>query len=126
MDSSEPRAAAACLKRLTQIEPDNADAWQNLAVALFVRERYDEGVVASKEALRCDPTHTMTMFNLALALERLRRYDEALEWIRKALAVEPGDASLVKLEFRLKLLKLRSRLFGWVGALWRWGRGGSQ
>ena len=64
----------------------------------------------------------MTMFNLALALERLGRYEEALEWIRKALAVEPDDASLQKLEFRLRLLKLRSRVGGWFKALWPFGR----
>ncbi len=124
MDSGETRASVACLKRLTQIEPQNADGWQNLAVALFLRGRFEEGIAACKEALRCDPKHVMAYFNLALALERLRRYDEALRTIRCALEIEPGDVALQKLEFRVRLLKLRAKVIRGLRALWPWGRRG--
>ncbi len=64
----------------------------------------------------------MAFFNLSLALERLKRYDEALVQIRKALAIEPDDPSLQKLEFRLQLLKLRSKVLRAVRGLWPFGR----
>jgi tetratricopeptide (TPR) repeat protein len=118
MDSGETRAAVACLKRLTQIEPTNADAWQNLAVALFLRNRFEEGITACEEALKCDPRHVMALFNLALALERLKKYDDALTAIRRALDIEPGDVSLQKLEFRVRLLKFRAKLFRAARSLW--------
>jgi hypothetical protein len=59
-----------------------------------------------------------------LALERLRKYDEALGAIRRALAIEPGDVSLQKLEFRVRLLKLRSQALQALRSLWPFGRGG--
>jgi predicted Zn-dependent protease len=36
-DTGQNRAAIACLKRLVQAEPRNVSAWQNLAVAQFMR-----------------------------------------------------------------------------------------
>jgi tetratricopeptide (TPR) repeat protein len=123
MDSGETRAAVACLKRLTQIEPRSADAWQNLAVALFLRNRFEEGIGACEEALRCDPGHLMAYFNQALALERLRRYDEALASIRSALAIDPNDVALQKLEFRVRLLKIRGKVVRALRGLWPFGRG---
>src|SRR5688572_21549097 len=39
IDIGETRAAGACLKRLVQIDPTSTAAWQNLAVAQFMRLR---------------------------------------------------------------------------------------
>src|SRR5207249_4348421 len=76
MDTQESRLAAASLKRLVQIVPNNVNGWVNLAVAQFMRRRYDEGIFACHEALRCDPKNLLAIYNLALAHEHLRRFDE--------------------------------------------------
>jgi tetratricopeptide (TPR) repeat protein len=60
----------------------------------------------------------MALFNLALAFERLKKYDDALGAIRRALEIEPGDVSLQKLEFRVRLLKLRARFIRAIRSLW--------
>jgi tetratricopeptide (TPR) repeat protein len=109
MDVGELRPATGCLKRLVQLEPHNAKAWQNLAVAHFLRGRYGEGIAASQETLRLDPSNLMAAHNLALALGELGEYDAALQTLRPALEHDAGNPQLQKLEFRLRLLRLRQR-----------------
>jgi tetratricopeptide (TPR) repeat protein len=104
------------MKRLVVGLPDNGAAWQNLAVAQFMRARYDEGLESCHEALRCDPGNVAVMYNLALALGHLRRYDEALRQVRTALRDHGRDPMLVNLEFRLKVLRVWhgvTRIFRW-------------
>ena len=112
LDCGETSTAVVCLKRLTEKEPDNANAWQNLAVAYFHSDQYDEGVAASGQALRCDPSHLMAMYNLAVAFEQLGRYEEAVNWVRTALAIDPREPAFQKLEVRLRFLQLRSKVGG--------------
>ena len=54
----------------------------------------------------------MAMHNLALALGNIGRYDEGLAYLRRALVVSPKDEALTKLEFRLRVLKLRAKVAG--------------
>ena len=110
LDTGEPRLAAASLKRLVQIEPNNASAWQNLAVAQFARDRYGDGIDACRRALACDPDNPLAIYNLALAYEHLGRYDEAMDWVRVGLEKDAKDTSLQKMELRLRVLQLQSRV----------------
>ncbi len=48
------------------------------------------------------------MYNLALAHEHLARFDDAMHWVKCGLKREPNDPSFQKLEFRLRVLKLRA------------------
>lgn len=112
LDCGETSTAVVCLKRLTEKEPDNANAWQNLAVAHFHGDRYDDGIAASQQALRCNPEHLMAMYNLAVAFEQLGSYEEAVLWVRTGLAIDPREPSFQKLEVRLRFLQLRSKVGG--------------
>jgi tetratricopeptide (TPR) repeat protein len=108
MDVGEARAAVACLKRLTQLNPDYASAWQNLGVAQFFRGRYAEGITACQEALRLDPRSLSALHNLALAHSRIGEWDSAISHARRGLGIAPRDPSLQRLEFRLRVLRVRS------------------
>jgi tetratricopeptide (TPR) repeat protein len=110
MDTGESRAAVACLRRLVTLDRDNPSAWINLAVAQFNRGRYEHGIDACLMALSCEPENTVAMYNLALAYEHLGKYDEAMHWIRKGLGRDPSDTAFQKLEFRIKVLRIRSRV----------------
>jgi tetratricopeptide (TPR) repeat protein len=118
MDCGENRTAAACLKRLTDLQPDNRDAWLNLAVAQFRRRQYQNGIRSCTRALELDPNHRLAMFNLAVAYERMGRYDLALEWTRRSLKLQSRDAALQRLELRLRVLSWIKSLgvFNWVFA----------
>lgn len=110
MDTGESRAAVACLKRLVQLDRDNPSAWINLAVAQFNRGRYEQGIDACLMALSCEPENTLAMYNLALAYEQLGRFDEAMHWVRKGLARDQTDSAFQRLEFRVKVLRMRLRV----------------
>lgn len=107
MDAREERAASACLKRLTQVMPTDADAWLNLGVAHFLRGRYADGVAACHHCLRLEPNGTRARYNLALAAGRSRDYDLALEHARKGLERNAGDGALRQLELRLRLGRVK-------------------
>jgi tetratricopeptide (TPR) repeat protein len=107
LDVGEARAAVACLKRLTQLNPDHASAWQNLGVAHCFRGRHQEGIAACQEALRIEPRNLSAHHNLALAHSQLGEWDQALAHARRGLAIAPRDSALLRLEFRLQVLRLR-------------------
>ena len=119
LDLNDHRSGIACLKRLIQVEPTNAAAWQNLGVAFFLRERYDDGINACHQALRNEPSNTAAAFNLALGLSYVRRYNEALVHVRSAKLIDPRNAMLDRLEFRLLVLRLRNSVARWFGRLVR-------
>jgi tetratricopeptide (TPR) repeat protein len=107
LDSGETRAAVACFKRLTQIRCDDVAAWLNLGVSQFLRARYDDGIACCEQALRLDPRNVMAYHNLALAYGQMREFDEAISFARRGLKIAPRDAALQRLDFRLRVLRLR-------------------
>jgi tetratricopeptide (TPR) repeat protein len=117
MDVGDLRAPIACLKRLVQLRPDHAKAWQNLAVAQFLRGRYEDGLISSQEAIKCDPINLMAIHNMALALGNVGRYSEALSHVRRGLSIAPKDENLSKLEFRLKVMRIRAKVVGFAKKL---------
>jgi tetratricopeptide (TPR) repeat protein len=121
-DIGETRHAAACLKRLVQLDPENSSAWQNLGVAHFLRNRFGEGIAACQEALRQDPHNLMASHNLAMALGQLRQYDEALASVRQAMEIDPKHPRLQNLEFRLRIQRWRWKIFSAIGRVLRFGR----
>jgi tetratricopeptide (TPR) repeat protein len=112
LDVGEARAAVACLKRLTQLNPDSTFAWQNLGVAQCFRARYQDGIAACQEALRLDPRNVSASYNLALAYSKISEWDLAIAHARSGLSIAPRDASLQRLEFRLRVLRIRSIMVG--------------
>ena len=123
LDCGEPAIAVSCLKRLTIVEPDNASAWQNLAVAYFFGERFDDGIAASREALRCDPRHLMAIYNLAVAHEQLKDYAEALRWVREGLARRPARRRVPTIGTAVcGCCRLRDRVFGVFRSVLRFRR----
>jgi Flp pilus assembly protein TadD len=108
LDIDDTRTAIACLKRLTQLQPDNVDAWQNLAVAQFMRRHYTDGVASCRRALELDPTSQTALYNLALACECQGQWNSALGWIARARRHQPADQSLADLEFRIRFLRIKS------------------
>ena len=122
MDFGHSRAAIAALKRLLASDPRHVGALQNLAVAQFLAGKYEQGIATCLESLQLDPDNLTTIYNLALAYEHQKQFDEALAWVRKAMDLEPREASFMKLELRLRVLRLKAILFGAIGRIFRLGR----
>jgi len=120
MDVGQVRTSIACLKRLVAAHPDHVSGWQNLAVAQFLRNLINDGIDSSRRALELDPHNVSVAYNLALGLERAGRYDEAIDLVRDAMARAPQDASLQRLEMRLRLLRAKDAVVRGVRKLAFW------
>lgn len=110
IDTGLARAAIACLKRLVSLDADHADGWQNLAVAQFLCDRFDDGIESCRRCLAIDARHSMAIYNLALAYERLRKYEQATYWVQEGLRLDARDPSLQRLELRIRVLRWKDWL----------------
>jgi tetratricopeptide (TPR) repeat protein len=124
LDARESRAAVACFKRLAQLEPSNVAAWLNLAVAHFMRKRFEDGVACCEEALRLEPRNRVALYNLALANGHLREYSQAIVYAQRGLDLAPRDPLMQRLDFRLRVLRLWFRITSLLRSLLptRWPR----
>ena len=85
-------AAAACLTKALRIEPDFAEAHNNLGMALGELGRHDEAVASFTEALRIKPGNARAHNNLGNALINLGRHQQAIASYGEALRLDPGYA----------------------------------
>ncbi|MBI4367128.1 MAG: tetratricopeptide repeat protein, partial [Deltaproteobacteria bacterium] len=85
-------AAAADLKRATDLAPDHADAHNNLGLALIELGRADKALVALEHALGLRPTYSEAHNNRGNALRAMGRLPEAIESYRSAIAIAPDFA----------------------------------
>lgn len=61
------------------------------------------GIDACREVLRLDPRFLPAIHNLGVAYAQMRRWSRARYWTRQGLRVEPEDAALRRLRFKLRL-----------------------
>jgi len=99
------KSAEAAFLKVTQMEPEYADGWVNVA-----RARINEGASAAAEevlrrALEVDPDLAKTHFFMALALKARGEYDAALGHLRSAAAQYPRDRVVRNQMGRLLFLK---------------------
>ncbi len=88
--------AALALRRFVAIEPQDAEAWHQLAGLLERRGEFAAAVDAYREALALDPTRPTASLRLAWLLatvtdDALRDGDEALRWAKQGAAVHGAD-----------------------------------
>lgn len=103
LDVRLPRDAQAVYRLLVGIEPNDADAWHGLSVALFLSGERQQGVIAARRALRLDSAHVPALHNLALAMIHDREWNRARSYIKRALTIEPDDVLLRRLAMTLRL-----------------------
>jgi tetratricopeptide (TPR) repeat protein len=101
------KAAEATFLKVTQMEPEYADGWVNVA-----RARITEGNLAGaqemlQKALERDPELAKTHFFLGTTLKGLGQYDEALSHLQKAAARYPRDRVVQNQIGRTLFLKRR-------------------
>ena len=77
--------AEAAARQVLAIDPDNAGALNNLAIALGKQDRREEGIEAYLAALTRQPDHAPAHYNMAKMLETLGRLDESEAFYRAAL-----------------------------------------
>jgi tetratricopeptide (TPR) repeat protein len=84
-------AAAAAFRTVTELAPDYADGFVNVARVLVREGNHDAAVPMLERALQIDPDLASAHYFTALALKARGRYDEALAHLRDAAARYPRD-----------------------------------
>ncbi len=79
------------LKRATELEPEDVNAWNNYGGVLTQIGEYELALEIFAKALALDPDHADALNNKACALWNLERAEESEEVSRRALELSPDD-----------------------------------
>jgi tetratricopeptide (TPR) repeat protein len=85
--------AATYLKQAVEVEPDNADAWRDLAEAHLYRNRLTDAMEAIRQAVELRPEEAEGLVDLGLSAYAAGRHDDAISQLNKAVEREPGSAA---------------------------------
>jgi tetratricopeptide (TPR) repeat protein len=85
--------AASYLRQAVEVEPDNADAWRDLAEAHLYRNRLTEAMEAIRQAVELRPEETEGLVDLGLSAYAAGRHDDAISQLNKAVEREPGNVA---------------------------------
>ena len=84
-----------------KLNPDYAEAHNNLGTVLFMQHQFADAARHFREAVRLDPDNPRMYVNLADALVKQGQIPEAVRCYQQALRLKPGD-----LQVRSKLQAL--------------------
>jgi tetratricopeptide (TPR) repeat protein len=99
------KGAEASFLKVTEMEPEYADGWVNVARARIQEGNMEAAEQMLRKALEVNPQLAKTHFFLATAIKSMGRYDEALEHLRIAAAQYPRDRVVVNQLGRILFLK---------------------
>jgi tetratricopeptide (TPR) repeat protein len=99
------KGAEAAFQKVTEMEPEYADGWVNIARAQVQEGNMEAAEPILRKALEIDPKLVKTHFFLAAAVKADGRYDEALQHLRVAAAQYPRDRVVLNQEGRILFLQ---------------------
>jgi Flp pilus assembly protein TadD len=91
-DQGQLAEAAECYRQALRLDPDHADALNNLGVLLMLEGQLAEAVDCFRHALRGNPHHTDAHNNLGAALFQQGHLAEEIECYHEALRSNPNNA----------------------------------
>lgn len=86
-------AALGYYKRALELDPESADACNNLGVALRTLGRFAEAEVALRQAIRLRPNKASAYINLGVVLRSCGKVDQAAAAFRKSIEIDPNLAA---------------------------------
>ena len=84
-------AARGTYEKYTELYPEDAAGWNNLALTYKREKRWTEEEPYYRIALSLEPTDEVAIINLALCLAHQGRFDEALVQMELADKIEPNE-----------------------------------
>jgi tetratricopeptide (TPR) repeat protein len=85
--------AAAFYRQAVSIDPEYADAFNELGAMEARQGDLAHAVEDFQKAVEAVPEHAMALSNLSIVLAKLRRFEEAAEAARRALRAMPGSGT---------------------------------
>jgi predicted O-linked N-acetylglucosamine transferase (SPINDLY family) len=84
--------AIASYRQAIQLQPDYAEGYNNLGIALLGLGQLEEAIAAYRQAIRIKPDHALAHNNLGNALKDKGQFDEAIASYRQAIRLKPDFA----------------------------------
>ena len=85
--------AATYLQQAVEAEPENVDAWRELAEAFLYRNRLTEAMEAIRQAVELRPEESEGLVDLGLSAYAAGRHDEAISHLTTAVDRDPANAA---------------------------------
>lgn len=85
-------SAIESFRKVTQKDPQHADAFFYLGWLYHTKGDYEKTVEAYQEVIRINPNYTYIYYNLGWAYGELEKYQEAVDTFEKAVEQNPKDA----------------------------------
>jgi len=86
--------AIARYERVLLLEPEHAEAHNNLAAALAAQGRLDDAIAHYKQAILCKTDYVEAHSNLGGAFAAQGKLDDSIAAYKRALAINPRDAGV--------------------------------
>ncbi len=99
-----PRDAEKLLREAIKLSPENAKAYDNLAVVLHALQRDDEALPALRKAVDLAPENNAFLVNLGKLFVEMGRRTDAIDAFRRAAAANPRDPE-IQYQLASELLK---------------------
>ncbi len=88
--------ATEYLQQAVSLEPDNADAWRDLADAFLYEHRLEDAAGAIQRAVELRPDDIASLVDLAHAFHASGRTDAAISSLEQALEREPDNLAALR------------------------------
>ncbi len=93
-------AAESIWRRVLELNPSNATAYNNLGVTLADQGKFEEAIAAYRQAIELDPDSTIAYNNLVIAYNNLAtslfeqgKFEEAIAAYRQAIELDPDSTT---------------------------------
>jgi tetratricopeptide (TPR) repeat protein len=103
LDARMYAEAYEVLDEAAKRQPEDVRTLHLLSVSLLRLGRRAEGIEACRRVLKLDPKYVPAMHNVGVAFVLDGQWSKARYWVRQALLVDPDDATLRRLMFKLRL-----------------------
>ena len=84
--------ASEAFKKVTELNPNYADGFNNLGVSLKDQGKLDNAIEAYNKALSIKPDYAVTYLNMGMTLKDQGKLDEAIDSYNKAISIKPDYA----------------------------------
>lgn len=81
--------AAICYQKVTQLNPQQGEAWHQLAEILSYQKQWDQAVKAYRQAIKLNPDFCWSYNNLGYALIQLQQWQQAIPIYHQAIKLNP-------------------------------------
>jgi tetratricopeptide (TPR) repeat protein len=101
-----------CYQQCLRIQPDYAEALQNLGNAYLYDDEIEKAVPLYHQILEVDPKHPVALFNLGICYFELRDYPRSVDNLNRFLQAHPESQDRAKAERVLDRANLKWRELG--------------